>query len=394
MNKVRTWNQHVVKKENKGLVLDTIMQHTPISRAEIANRTSLNKGTVSSLVSDLIEEKMIYESGPGESSGGRRPVILHFNQMAGCSIGIDLGVNYILGVLTDLSGNILLEKYVEHEHESYNYIMDQVISIIDHLIEEQPDTPYKVIGIGIGIPGAVNTEGGIMFAPNLNWENREIRTSLEQRYNLPIIIENEANAGCYGEKKYGVGKRSNHILYISIGVGIGIGMMLNGTLYRGNNGFSGEMGHMTIDLNGDLCPCGNRGCWELYASEKGLHNAMDQYNIPPAHDGQRDLEYLIDLAEEGDQRAVDLFAHIGKYIGLGVNNIVNTFNPEQVIIGNRMSSAQKWIGPTIENNLDGTLWFQKKDLNLDFSGLSTHSSAMGIAAFSIENFLMSYQKAL
>ena len=151
---------------------------------------------------------------------------------------------------------------------------------------------------------------------------------------------------------------------------------------------------MTIDLNGNLCQCGNRGCWELYASEKGLHNAMEQYDIPPVPDGQRDLEYLTNLAEEGDQRAVELFNHIGKYIGLGVNNIVNTFNPEQVIIGNRMSSAQKWIGPTIEKNLNGTLWFQKKDLELDFSGLSTHSSAMGMAAFSIENFLMSYQKAL
>lgn len=391
MKKTKTWNQHVVKQENKDLVLHTIMRYAPISRAETAIKTSLNKGTVSSLVNDLIEENMVYESGPGKSSGGRRPVMLNFNRMAGCSIGIDLGVNYILGVLTDLTGEILMEKYIKYEYESYEITIQHTLEVIDYLIARQPDTPYSIVGIGVGIPGAVDLKGQVMLAPNLNWENIEIKDKLQERYGVPVVIENEANAGCYGEKKYGVGSKSNHILYISIGIGIGIGMMLNGELYRGNNGFSGEMGHMTIDLNGNPCPCGNQGCWELYASEKGLHAAMSAYGIPPQSNDQRDLEYLIDRARQKDEQAIALFNTVGGYIGLGVKNIVNTFNPEQVIIGNRMSSAQEWIEPAIREKLDGTLWFQKEGLHLDFSGLSTHSSAMGMAAFSTENFLRSYQ---
>lgn len=390
MKKVRTWNQHVVKQENKELVLNTIIQETPISRAEIATKTSLNKGTVSSLVNDLIDESMIYESGPGKSSGGRRPVILHFNNLAGCSIGIDIGVNYILGVLTDLEGKIITEKYIKYTYKSFDETTRQIYEVIDALAVKQPETPYRIIGIGVGIPGAVNNEGEIMLAPNLKWENVIIKELLENRYDIPVVIENEANAGAYGEKKYGVGKSKNHIIYVSVGVGIGIGMMLNGKLYRGNNGFSGEMGHMSIDQNGSECPCGNKGCWELYASEKGLTNAMTKFSIPSQLDDQRDLEYLISLAEDGDKNAIDLFKQVGTYIGLGLKNIVTTFNPEQIIVGNRMSSAKEWIESAVVNELDTVLWFQKEGLSFDFSGLSTHSSAMGMAAFSIENFLNSY----
>ncbi len=390
MKKIKTWNQHVVKQENKEIVLNTIMQETPISRAEIANKTSLNKGTVSSLVNDLIDEDMIYESGPGKSSGGRRPVILHFNNLAGCSIGIDLGVNYILGVLTDLEGQIITEKYIKYTYKSFEETTAKIYEVIDALIFEQPDTPYKIIGIGVGIPGAVNNNGEIMLAPNLNWENVIIKELLENRYDIPVVIENEANAGVYGEKKYGIGKSKSHIIYVSVGVGIGIGMMLNEKLYRGNNGFSGEIGHMTIDQNGNKCPCGNKGCWELYASEKGLANAMTHFSIPSQLDDQRDLEYLITLAKDGDKNATELFSQVGTYIGLGIKNIVTTFNPEQIIIGNRMSSAKEWIESAVVNELDNALWFQKEDLSLDFSGLSTHSSAMGMAAFSIEKFLNSY----
>src|SRR5690625_3094808 len=122
----KTWNQHVVKRENKSLILETIKSQFPISRADIANLTGLNKGTVSSLVNDLIEEKLIYESGTGKSSGGRRPVMLLFNRLAGYSIGIDLGVNYLLGVLTDLEGNICYEERVKFNNLSFDELTEKL----------------------------------------------------------------------------------------------------------------------------------------------------------------------------------------------------------------------------------------------------------------------------
>lgn len=383
----QTWNQHVVKKGNKSLVLDTIKKNSPISRATIATQTGLNKGTVSSLVSDLIDDHLIYESGPGESSGGRRPVMLLFNEDAGYSIGIDIGVNYLLGVLTDLSGNIHQEKIITFNNLSYEEIEKKLFEMIDNLNHSAPESPYGIIGIGVGVPGTVDKSGNILLAPNLDWKNINLKAVLEGKYNLPTVIENEANAGAYGEKKFGAGKQSTNIVYVSAGIGIGVGLILNGTLFKGNNGFSGELGHMTIEVNGTNCRCGNEGCWELYASEQALINQAEKLGIYLPSNGEFALNNLLMLAENGHEDAIALFDQIGDYLGVGINNIINIFNPEQVIIGNRMASSQKWIEQSLNERLNQALWFQKSDLKVNFSELSTLSTALGVTAFSIENFL-------
>lgn len=383
----QTFNQHVVKKGNKSLVLETIIARSPISRAETANVTGLNKGTVSSLVSELLEEKLINESGPGKSSGGRRPVMLLFNEVAGYSIGIDLGVNYILGVLTDLKGNIRQEELVKFKDLSYEELKTKLFYMIDSLSSCAPPSPYGIVGIGVGVPGTVNKNGEILLAPNLEWRNIHLKALIEEKYNLQVTIENEANAGAYGEQKFGVGKDSNNIIYVSVGIGIGVGLILNGSLYKGNNGFSGELGHMTIEVNGKKCRCGSEGCWELYASEQALVKNAEQSDIKPSFEDEISLENLLMLAENGDSETIKLFEKIGDYLGVGINNIINIFNPEQVIIGNRIASAEKWLKEPLTNRmLKQTLWFNQKDLKIDFSELSTHSAALGVAAFSVDNF--------
>jgi len=394
MKNVKTWNQSVVKKGNKTIVLETIIESFPISRAKIANRTGLNKGTVSSLVQELLDEKLIDESGPGESSGGRRPVMLLFNEVAGYSIGIDIGVNYLLGVLTDLQGNICNEHLVKFSNLSYEEIKSKLFDTIDLLTSSAPSSPYGIIGIGIGVPGIVSNDGKIVLAPNLGWVNIDLQSTLQKKYDVPIIIDNEANAGAYGEKRFGVGKEFSDIIYVSIGIGIGVGLILNGELYKGNNGFSGELGHMTIEVHGENCRCGSKGCWELYASEQALLNKAKQLEITVPNNEETSLEYLLTLAEDGHKDAIQLFDKIGEYIGIGIKNIFNTFNPEQVIIGNRIAVAEKWIKEPIHKRLiNQTLWPHQENLQLNFSELSTHSTALGIAAYSIENFLDSNLKS-
>ena len=388
MKNVKTWNQSVVKKGNKTIVLETIMTFSPISRAKIANVTGLNKGTVSSLVQELLDEKLIDESGPGESSGGRRPVMLLFNQVAGYSIGIDIGVNYLLGVLTDLQGNICNEHLVKFSNLSYEEIKGKLFDTIDLLRSSAPSSPYGIIGIGIGVPGIVSNEGEIVLAPNLGWKNVDLQTALHEKYDVPIMIDNEANAGAYGEKRFGVGQSFNDIIYVSIGIGIGVGLILNGELYKGNNGFSGELGHMTIEVHGKNCRCGSKGCWELYASEQALLKRAERLGIQTSNNQEISLEDLLMLAEDGHKEAIHLFEEIGEYIGIGIKNIFNTFNPEQVIIGNRMASANKWLNESINKRLiNQTLWPHQDDLQMNFSELSTHSTALGMAAFSVEFFL-------
>lgn len=381
-----TWNQQIVKKNNKALVLQLIMEQEPISRADIAQISGLNKTTVSSLVSELLEEELIYESGPGESSGGRRPVILHFNNNAGFAIGIDIGVNYVLCVLTDLKGKILIEKNRFVNRTPYSSITSIVQEMVESLIAEMPNSKYGVVGIGVGVPGIVNKEGSILLAPNLGWTNIHLKEDLERLFLVPVTIENEANAGAVGEQRFGVGQDNQNIIYISAGIGIGVGILINKQLYQGKNGYSGEMGHMIIEMNGKQCNCGSRGCWEAYASEHALLEMADE--------SIDSLESLIALAENGDEAARNLFKTIGNYLSYGINNIINTFNPDQVIIGNRLALAKKWIEEPIRNSVKShTLSFHQQEMQLTFSKLEKYSTALGVSAFVVDSFIKNTEKS-
>lgn len=375
-----TWNQQVVKKNNKALVLQIIIEKEQISRADIAQVSGLNKTTVSLLVNELLEEELIFESGPGISSGGRRPVILHFNKEAGYTIGVDIGVNYVLCVLTDLQGKIIIEKNQIVQRTPYSGIISIVQTMIQSLLEEMPASKYGVVGIGAGVPGIVNNEGTILLAPNLGWTNIQLKADLEKMFQIPVIIENEAKAGAVGEQQFGAGQDFHNIIYISAGIGIGVGIIFNKQLYQGKNGFSGEMGHMIIQMNGKRCNCGSRGCWEAYASEQALLEMAEQ--------NAETLEQLVQLADNGDQTARDLFKEAGNYLGYGINNIINTFNPDLIILGNRMALAKDWIEEAIQTTIvNHTLPYHKREMQFNFSKLSKYSTVLGVSAFVVENFL-------
>jgi len=383
-----TGNQQLVKQINKTLVLEKVMNEAPISRAYIAKELGLNKGTVSSLVSELIDEHLVFETGPGESSGGRRPVMLTFNKDAGYAIGVDLGVNYILSILTDLKGNVVREIYQHITNTEYEHVFSIIKKSINDLIESAPDSPYGIIGIGIGVPGIVNNQGEILIAPNLHWENVQLKEQIEKTFNLPVVIENEANAGAYGEKLFGAGKDFNNMIYVSAGIGIGVGIIIDGELYTGNNGYSGEMGHTIIMVDGKKCSCGSVGCWELYASEKALLEHVKEKHI--INSECLTIEMLIEEAEAGNDAIIEVFKEIGKYLSVGINNIIKTFNPQQVIIGNRLAMLQKWIEVPIQEFIQKHCkQFLQEDLSVEFSALKKHSVPVGVTALSIEHFLKS-----
>lgn len=369
------------------LVLTTIKEKTPISRASVAQLTGLNKGTVSSLVSELIDEDLIEESGPGKSSGGRRPVMLLFNGRAGYSISIDLGVGYILGLLTDLNGEIIYKEHITYQQTDFRQVYPKLVALIEQLQAGAPKSPYGIIGIGVGVPGVISHQGEILLAPNLNWKEIKLKQLLVDKFSIPVVIENEADAGAYGEKIFGSGQITDNIIYISISMGIGVGLIMGGELYNGAHGFAGELGHMTIVKDGRPCRCGNIGCWERYASEQALIQQAIQLNII-SKDDVTPFDKLIRLAENQDPKTLKLFEQISEYIGIGLTNSINIFNPELVILGNQLSKAEKWISPTLNKYVNKhAIGFHQQDLSVQFSKLASHSSALGIAAFSIENFL-------
>ncbi|OBZ13507.1 ROK family protein [Bacillus sp. FJAT-26390] len=370
----------LIKKINTAIVLESVLKHAPLSRAQISELTGLNKATVSSLVQDLIDNHLVLENGPGQSSGGRKPVMLLFNGTAGYAVGIDLGVNYIRGMLVDLEGNVITEHQSKLKQQDSEHVIRQLEACIELLIKEAPDSPYGVVGIGVGVPGIVDDNGTILFAPNLKWRQVELQSQLEERFKLPVTIDNEANAGAQGEQKYGAGRGIPNQIYVSVGIGIGTGIILNKELYKGASGFSGELGHLSIEYDGKPCSCGNRGCWELYASENALLERA-------ASLGFDNLEELLLAASAGDERVTELIRSIGDYLGAGIANIVNVFNPNVVIIGNRMSRAAEWLGPAVQAAVDHrTLPYHRERMHILFAELQDQSAVRGAAYYAISRF--------
>lgn len=377
-----TGDQALIKRINTAIVLESILRGAPLSRAQISEQSGLNKATVSSLVQDLIDGSLVREIGIGQSSGGRKPVLLDFVSTSGYAVGVDLGVNYIRGVLTDLRGNIVAEwtASLNPAETDVAGTMEQLCGCIESLIGEAPASAYGIVGIGVGVPGLVDESGTILFAPNLKWRDVPLQRMLTDKFSLPVTIDNEANMGALGEQKYGAGRSISNLIYVSVGMGIGTGLILHKTLYKGASGFSGEMGHLSVEAHGKSCTCGNRGCWELYASELALLEQADPLGIDS-------LDNLLAAANEGRQDVLDLFSNIGEYLGIGIANIVNVFNPDAVVIGNRMSRARPWLESALRQTVEQrALGFHLRKVQLLFAELGERSSMMGAAEMAIAGF--------
>ncbi|MBU5670396.1 ROK family transcriptional regulator [Paenibacillus brevis] len=379
-----TGDQQLIKKMNKGIVLDTIRQKQPLSRADISAAIGLNKATVSSLVAELIDSQLVTEIGPGESSGGRKPTLLLFNKQAGYAVGVDIRVHDLLVVIVDLEGHIIREQSTPLADYTTESVTNQIKSTITKICADLPATPYGIVGIGIGVPGLVNETQQVVSAPNLGWNNFDLAGHLQQEFAVPIHIDNEANAGAIGEKLYGAGLHTNDLVYLSIGVGIGSGIVVGGQLYRGTSNFSGEVGHMTIAENGPLCRCGNHGCWETLASEKAL---LDQ---AAGIWGEQvsTIEEVLAKVEEGNSQAATLLNEIGTQLGIGLANLVNILNPEMIVIGNRLSLAGKQLEQAMLHSIEQrSLSYHRKKTQVEFAKLGIRSTALGAASMPITAFL-------
>jgi glucokinase-like ROK family protein len=401
---MKTADQLLVKQINKMLVLNTIYKEKTISRAETAKRTGLNKSTVSALVDELLSEGLILEIGTGESQGGRKPINLSIDKAIGSVIGIDLGVNYILSILTNFAGDIIWEKriIIKNIIDSPQQKIHDLFDLINETIQHVPVTRRGIIGIGIGVPGMVNYDKGyVLSAPNLLWENIKLKDLVEEKFNIPTLVDNEANAGAIGEKWFGLGKKASEFLYVSAGIGIGAGIVINNELYRGARGLAGEIGHMTVDLHGIKCTCGNIGCWEEYASEKALiryfkDNAIRYPNsilLPKGNSEYIDnlnVLQIIDAAIKGDSLAIEGFKNIGYYLGVGVANLINAFNPACVVIGNVLPLAGDILMNELRKEVARRCFSSKySDVKISSSELYMNACALGAVGLVISRIYAS-----
>lgn len=375
-------NQQKIKVTNQQLILDFIHRTKEISRAEIAEKLGLNKATVSSQVTELLDKELLIETRIGASSGGRRPIMLRINAQAGLVIGIEVAINKAICLVTDLDGAIIHEKIWRIDTTDAEFFLETLLTHVHMLIKELPQTTYGVIGIGFAVPGILDNDGHLLLAPNLKWKNIALQAFLRARFTIPVFVLNEANAGAYNERKVGVAINSHNFAYISIDSGIGVGIMLHDELYVGDSGFAGEDGHMIISADGRGCLCGNHGCWETYASGYAITLEAAARHLP------QDVDSLYTLALEGNVQAIACFEAVGRYIGIGLSNIAKTLNPEMLVIGGVFNKAEALIAPSIQASLSNhQQWLERKESLLLFSS-QQYPAAKGGIRYAIDQFLV------
>ena len=377
-SKVMSRNSIVIRKWNLSSIFKAIHKKGPVSRIELAEITGCSAGTVSNHVRTLIKKGFVVETNKGISSGGRKPVQLMINPDKAYIFSIEIEVNQIKIVMFDLEIKVVMKSIIPITYkDSYMETLKQIFFEMDRMIEEKHLKLNDFLGIGVAVPGLIDKVKGILeFAPNLGWKNIPIAKIFKDKYGLPIVLNNEAKAAAIGERG-SVYPKMNNMVFVSINEGIGCGIFLNGKLYRGASGNAGEFGHITIDTNGPLCHCGNRGCWETVASESYIVN---RYLTLPDSNKQLTKQEIYQLGKNGDKKVIEIFTETGRNIGIGLINIINGLSPELVVIGGGIVEIKDYVYDEMIKKLEeGALSVSYKKTEIKFSKLGNLAAVYGMA---------------
>jgi len=268
------------------------------------------------------------------------------------AIGIDIGGTKVAGGLVDVGGNIThrARRDTPHRSKSPSVVEDTIVEVVNELMKKIGSA--TVVAVGIGAAGFVAADRAtVVFAPHLSWRHEPLREALQKRVAMPIFVDNDANAAAWAEWKFGAAQGESHLMVITLGTGIGGGILIDGQVQRGRFGIAGEFGHMQVVPGGHRCECGNRGCWEQYASGNALvreARSLFSANSPIASDLLDRVEgdpanltgpLITQAARDGDLTACELLAEIGNWLGVGIANLAAAFDPGTFVIGGGMSAA-------------------------------------------------------
>lgn len=321
-------SKELIRSINCTNVLEEIINSDPISRAYLAKKLGLTKATISSIVQELLNQKLVLEIGSDETKFGRKPILLSFNQKAGYAISIDLGDTIISAALTDLKGEAAQYKSIQTPDEPHK-ILDSLVDLIQSMEQLTTTSIYGIVGITIGIHGVVHRKK-ITYEKNISSitdiSNIDLINELEQIFHIPVFIENEANLSAIGE--YTFKSTYENIANLNIHNSISLGMVLHNTLYTGNNGYAGSIGHMIVVPDGRECSCGNHGCLEQYLSIPSLlKDFSDKIHVPDVK-----LSDFFQAYEDKETAAIEVMEQFVKYTAICVNNVINVYNPDYLVI--------------------------------------------------------------
>ena len=346
-------NSETIRSINSSRILDLIRIGQPVSRAELARRTGLQRSSVSIIVNELIRKQWITEGERQILPRGRQPLALRLNRQRSRILGINVRPRHTDLVLADFNLGFEVQQRWNTPSQPEAFIT-QLIPRVRSLLKNSQSSLLE--GVGISLPGRVDAGNHMLiFAPNLGWRQVDLKTPLEAALGVPVHIENAANACALAEVWAGPHAGAQDLVVVTVSEGIGTGMIANGRLVRGSSGAAGEFGHICLAPEGPICRCGGRGCWEVLASNSA---ALRYYNQPPGAATSppreprrlqlRDFNELISRFNSGDARAISALQQMARYLGQGIAMLANCLAPGCVVVVGEMTAAWDTLGPVIE----------------------------------------------
>lgn len=389
-----TGSFELIKNLNTSCILEAIREKHTISRADIARQTGLTPATVSNITAELMDLGLVIETERGASSGGRKPVLLSIRAEVCYFAGVHISSDLLEVAVADADAHILWQcSSAMHRGVQHTRALELAIRQIRRGMKETGVS--AISGIGVCVHGLVRGEDDLLvFAPNLGWENVRVGDVLESEFNVPVVVENDVRAMTLAENWCGFARNVRDYVYLYIGPGIGGSIVLNNELYKGTGGFAGEFGHNTIDPEGPLCTCGNRGCLQALASETTLLEGYIHRKNDPAY---TDCTFgqMVHNAKQGDADAIEQITRGARYIGVEVANIINALSPALIVINGRITGFGNAVMTIIDDEVRRRgLKYSQNFTRIVFSHLGERAPLEGAATCIVRELFASPKKFL
>ncbi|MCC7355044.1 MAG: ROK family transcriptional regulator [Anaerolineae bacterium] len=387
-----------IRAMSRAQVLRAVREHTPISRSELAKHVPLSRATISSIVSELLDNGLLLEAGLATSTGGRRPALLSYQPEAKMALGVTMFNNEVVAVLTDLEGHPLKycpRVWTGRTPEDLIHTMIGVVKEVCQSIDCR-----RVLGIGVGLPGVVDvSQGTLEISVSMGWLGGrvEVRRMMEEALHLPTIVANRSRIAALGELQVGVGRGISNLLYVFIGQGIAAGIVFDDGIYFGASSSAGEVGHITVVADGPLCQCGNHGCLEMYASESAIvARAIAKARAEPDSAMRRitkgnlqllTTDLIIDCARQGDAAAIEVMNEAGTYLGIALSATLNILNPQMLVLGGPLGckAGPLLLEPTVREIERRTLFIPLSAARIVSGSTETEGIAIGAAVLALKH---------
>ena len=379
LKKAQVARSSTIRGINRQIVLNYVRDREPISRAEIARETALQRSTVSTIVEDLKSDGLIEEIGEGESTGGRRPTLLRLRAAGAMAIGVDITPTCTTIATSDLGGRVLEREEFPHI-EQPEQLYARVIESVRRLAAKAGER--KIEGVGVSLPGLVDPDSGrAVYIPWFNWRDWPIAAEISAATGLDVIVDNDANAAALAALWFGRQelREARDFIMVLVAEGIGTGIVVDGQIYRGERGGAGEFGHMIVGERGPVaCSCGNHDCWEAFASGRA---AVARYlqNGDESFDGGGRINFaqVVDRALAGEARAIRALNETAHYLGIGISNLIVGLSPEAVVVGGVISRAWPLVADALSETIARSVRRGLPSARIMPSILGDHPTLMG-----------------